>query len=207
MVTISSKLLSAETFENGKLKTSTEAINTFNCSNNMELYNRYACQWKIIDKNFCSQKYPNLLLLIFAITAVEQREHRNLIRKTWGNIRLYEDFKTVVLFPLGITDDLDMMNLIQNEQQKYGDIIQQEFFDTYKNLTIKNYGRVNRYDTKWPVSYKEYPMQYYPRHCSGSFYLLTGYLARLLFEQARFCTLFWHLSENAKSGNKLFWKQ
>ncbi|VDM12911.1 unnamed protein product [Wuchereria bancrofti] len=34
-------------------------------------------------------------------------------------------------------------------------------------------------------------MQYYPRHCSGSFYLLTGNLARLLFDQARFCTLFW----------------
>uniref|UniRef100_A0AAF5Q1N7 Hexosyltransferase n=1 Tax=Wuchereria bancrofti TaxID=6293 RepID=A0AAF5Q1N7_WUCBA len=186
MIKTSSNLLSSKT--NAKFKTSTEAINTFTCSNNLEFYNRYAYQWKIVDDKFCSQKYPNLLLLIFAITAVEQREHRNLIRKTWGNIRLYKNFKTAVLFPLGISDDLDMMNLIQKEQQKYGDIIQQQFFDTYKNLTYK------------PVSYKEYPMQYYPRHCSGSFYLLTGNLARLLFDQARFCTLFW-------SGNKLFWKQ
>ncbi|VDO37800.1 unnamed protein product [Onchocerca flexuosa] len=59
-----------------------------------------------------------------------------------------------------------MMTLIQKEQQKYDDIIQ-------------------------PIAYKEYPRKYFPRYCSGSFYLLTGDLAGPLFEQTRFCTLFW----------------
>ncbi|VBB26291.1 unnamed protein product [Acanthocheilonema viteae] len=170
---------SFETSKNAKFKTNAEAVNTFSCSDNVELYNRYAYKWKIIDRKFCTQNYPDLLLLIVAITAIEQREHRNVIRKTWGDVKLYKDFKTAVLFPLGSTDDLDMMNLIQKEQRKYGDIIQQEFLDTYKNLTLK------------PVSYKEYPKKYYPQYCSGSFYLLTGDLAGPLFEQARFCTLFW----------------
>ncbi|KAL3998118.1 Galactosyltransferase family protein [Acanthocheilonema viteae] len=110
----------------------------WSCSDNVELYNRYAYKWKIIDRKFCTQNYPDLLLLIVAITAIEQREHRNVIRKTWGDVKLYKDFKTAVLFPLGSTDDLDMMNLIQKEQRKYGDIIQQEFLDTYKNLTLKH---------------------------------------------------------------------
>uniref|UniRef100_A0A8R1TSR9 Hexosyltransferase n=1 Tax=Onchocerca volvulus TaxID=6282 RepID=A0A8R1TSR9_ONCVO len=253
---------SSATSKNAKLRTSTEAINTFRCSDNVELYKRNTHKWEIVDRNFCSQKYPDLLLLIVAITATEQREHRNLIRKTWGDVKLYKNFKTAVLFPLGRTSDLEMMTLIQKEQQKYGDIIQQDFLDTYKNLTLKfcistlsteiklntlmwlqflndfcpnvtyvlkidaditfNYfklveilqnrtqtnashsfvsksfscyiidrAKVNRYDSKWPISYMEYPRKYFPRYCSGSFYLLTGDLAGPLLEQARFCTLFW----------------
>lgn len=65
-----------------------KAYKIHNCF--QKLYNPYAYKWTMVDRNFCNETYPDLSLLIVAITAVQHTEHRRLIRKTWGDAVLYK---------------------------------------------------------------------------------------------------------------------
>jgi hypothetical protein len=45
--------------------------------------------------------------------------------------------KTVVVFAMGATQNASVQRSIELESQTYGDIIQEDFVDSYKNLTHK----------------------------------------------------------------------
>ncbi|ENN70802.1 hypothetical protein YQE_12467, partial [Dendroctonus ponderosae] len=80
----------------------------------------------------------NLLLLVLVSSAPENTEYRNAIRQSWG--RNNKEIK--LLFTLGKTDDIKQTSL-DNEDAKYGDIIQGNFIDSYKNLTYKSVMALN----------------------------------------------------------------
>ena len=62
---------------------------------------------------------------------------RSAIRQTWANIsELPRNVK--VVFILGQADNATQQFKIQEESNKYGDIVQESFVDTYQNLTIKS---------------------------------------------------------------------
>lgn len=86
----------------------------------------------------------NVLLLLFVKSSPENSEWRQAIRDTWGN----ESFawselgaSVKVLFALGVHRNVwqraAMQRALWQEDQVYGDLIQQDFLDTFHNLTTK----------------------------------------------------------------------
>ncbi|XP_073448989.1 beta-1,3-galactosyltransferase 2-like [Aquarana catesbeiana] len=86
------------------------------------------------EPNKCKTVSP-FLVLIIASSAVDT-EKRQAIRQSWGNESLRVGIPIVRLFMLGIDRTVDH-NVILQESEKYHDIVQKNFQDTYKNLTIK----------------------------------------------------------------------
>ncbi|XP_028913919.1 lactosylceramide 1,3-N-acetyl-beta-D-glucosaminyltransferase [Ornithorhynchus anatinus] len=97
----------------------------------------------------------DVLLLLFVKTSPENQNRRDAIRETWGNERyvrtqLNANIKT--LFALGRpANPLHRERLqrkLQAEDVEHNDIIQQDFADTFHNLTLKllmQFRWVNRY--------------------------------------------------------------
>ncbi|KAM9385414.1 lactosylceramide 1,3-N-acetyl-beta-D-glucosaminyltransferase A isoform 2-T6 [Pholidichthys leucotaenia] len=77
-----------------------------------------------------------ILLLLFVKSSPENAEQRQNIRETWGN----ESFARL-LFAVGVHSDAERRRAIQRalllEDHFYGDLIQQNFYDTFHNLTAK----------------------------------------------------------------------
>ncbi|XP_061653137.1 beta-1,3-galactosyltransferase 2 [Phyllopteryx taeniolatus] len=90
------------------------------------------------DKCRESQAAPFLVFII--TTEALQVEARDAIRQTWANETLIQDVGVVRLFLLGKHEGevgTHQQRMLQEESQKYNDIIQQDFLDSYKNLTLK----------------------------------------------------------------------
>ncbi|TNN81556.1 Beta-1,3-galactosyltransferase 2 [Liparis tanakae] len=90
------------------------------------------------DKCADSGHAPFLVLLI--ATEARQVEARNAIRQTWGNESVAPALGFIRLFLLGRNEGelgLLQQRMLEAESQRHHDIIQQDFLDTYKNLTIK----------------------------------------------------------------------
>ncbi|XP_072000734.1 beta-1,3-galactosyltransferase 2-like [Engystomops pustulosus] len=84
----------------------------------------------------CKNRKPFLVLMVFVKSHDE--ESRQTIRETWGNVSLY-DVDVVRIFLVGlpqVTPDKNQL-LLEEESRTFGDIIQQDFMDTYYNLTLK----------------------------------------------------------------------
>ncbi|XP_056426502.1 beta-1,3-galactosyltransferase 2-like [Hyla sarda] len=84
----------------------------------------------------CKNRTPFLVLMVL----VESQDimSRHTIRETWGNESLYDvDVVRVFLVgqPVHIPDQTQL--LLEEEKEVFGDIIQQDFMDTYYNLTLK----------------------------------------------------------------------
>ncbi|XP_004834979.1 lactosylceramide 1,3-N-acetyl-beta-D-glucosaminyltransferase [Heterocephalus glaber] len=84
-----------------------------------------------------------VLLLLFVKTAPENYDRRSAIRKTWGNekyVRSQLNANIKTLFALGAPNPLkgeELQRKLVWEDQMYGDIIQQDFVDSFYNLTLK----------------------------------------------------------------------
>uniref|UniRef100_A0A8C6T4X7 Hexosyltransferase n=1 Tax=Neogobius melanostomus TaxID=47308 RepID=A0A8C6T4X7_9GOBI len=65
-----------------------------------------------------------------------QFDARNAVRQTWGNESVVTGLSLVRLFLLG-TGNSFLQSRIEEESRTHGDIIQQDYQDTYNNLTIK----------------------------------------------------------------------
>jgi len=90
------------------------------------------------DKCADGRRAPFLVLLIS--TEARQVEARNAIRQTWGNESVAPALGFIRLFLLGRNEGelgLLQQRTLEAESQRHRDIIQQDFLDTYKNLTIK----------------------------------------------------------------------
>ncbi|XP_060600922.1 beta-1,3-galactosyltransferase 5-like [Ruditapes philippinarum] len=89
------------------------------------------------NKTMCSS-YKDLKVLIFILSAPNNFQRRNIIRKTWGNPRFYSSYGTVkVMFLLGRTNNINVQNNIKGEFDSNGDILQGNFIDSYYNLSHK----------------------------------------------------------------------
>ncbi|KAM9796656.1 beta-1,3-galactosyltransferase 2 [Syngnathus typhle] len=96
----------------------------------------------------CSDSTPFLVLLVAAEPG--QADARKAIRQTWGNDSVAMGLGFVRLFLLGVgeSSDASLQSSIEEESRLYRDIIQQEYRDTYYNLTIKTLMAMN-----WVATY------------------------------------------------------
>lgn len=88
-----------------------------------------------------NEVYENLFLLILVASHPENVRRRYFIRKTWGSQSLfYASSKTRTVFLLGrdLTSNHTTHNQVTQEFLYHNDILQEDFVDTYLNLTIKS---------------------------------------------------------------------
>ncbi|KAL0159870.1 hypothetical protein M9458_043595, partial [Cirrhinus mrigala] len=93
----------------------------------------------IIDQpKICEEQKPFLVVLVPVPPG--DTEARNGIRRTWGGEKVVGSKVVVVLFMLGLhsgNDEEIIQEQLHNESQQYKDLLQSNFLDSYKNLTIK----------------------------------------------------------------------
>ncbi|KAM9719540.1 beta-1,3-galactosyltransferase 2-like [Menidia menidia] len=88
----------------------------------------------------CARGQPAPFLVLLVTTEARQVEARNAIRQTWGNESVAPALRLVRLFLLGKKDgELGRLqqSVLEAESQRHRDIIQQDFLDSYNNLTAK----------------------------------------------------------------------
>ena len=95
---------------------------------------------KITDK-FGDESKPKSHIVVFCTSAMEAFDRRQTIRKTW--MSLTEDLPITVVFLMGVPGNssspaLQLRADLKAESLKYGDILQEDFVDTYNNLTVKS---------------------------------------------------------------------
>ncbi|XP_053977925.1 beta-1,3-galactosyltransferase 1-like isoform X2 [Hylaeus volcanicus] len=84
---------------------------------------------------------PPLYLLIVICSAVMNLKARAAIRNTWANRNNLDSIynSTVrIAFLLGESDNDTINSIIAEESHQFNDIIQEKFYDTYNNLTLKS---------------------------------------------------------------------
>ena len=93
----------------------------------------------ILNPNFKTcQEYSNtkrLDLLIYVHSSPGNMKRRILIRETWAQRSLFENIKLV--FMMGSSNNDKINKLLKLEFNTYQDIVQQDFIDSYRNLTYK----------------------------------------------------------------------
>ena len=79
---------------------------------------------------------PNqeVLLLAFVLVSPKRFENRQAIRLTWANKSLFPNLRTIFLVG-NSTEEVNQR--LKEENDIYGDIIQEDFLDSYYNLTLK----------------------------------------------------------------------
>lgn len=78
----------------------------------------------------------DIFLLVIVCSSVTNFASRQAIRETWSKAKTPE--RTEVLFLLGKSENDTLNNAVMEENTNYSDIIQENFLDTYNNLTIKS---------------------------------------------------------------------
>ncbi|XP_071481037.1 uncharacterized protein [Diadema antillarum] len=91
--------------------------------------------------NTCMKKEEpsDVFMLILVTSSPANHERRQLIRRTYGRNSSWPFDKrgeTKTLFILGVTDK-SIQEVIDDEAYRYGDIVQEDFTDSYHNLTRK----------------------------------------------------------------------
>ncbi|XP_029441634.1 beta-1,3-galactosyltransferase 2-like [Rhinatrema bivittatum] len=96
----------------------------------------YSYQFLLNEPDKCKETSPFLLLIIARVKNVVAR---NAIRETWGNESAIPGVSIARLFLVGMAPSFRglLQNFLQEESRMFGDIIQQDFLDTYHNLTLK----------------------------------------------------------------------
>lgn len=104
--------------------------------------NRYDHKYIILNTEKCLSNDGcgyNIRLLLIVKSAIGNIERRNAIRQTWGWEQRFPDVVIRCVFNLGLArNNPPLQQQVEKEQSQYGDIIQGNFTDAYKNNTIKS---------------------------------------------------------------------
>jgi hypothetical protein len=85
-------------------------------------------------------------LLSLVTSATYHFENRQAIRETWANKTLFPQTRTI--FIIGKSNNETINQLLMDEYKTFGDIVQEDYMDTYMNLTIKTVAAM-----KWASQY------------------------------------------------------
>ncbi|XP_034281373.1 UDP-GlcNAc:betaGal beta-1,3-N-acetylglucosaminyltransferase 9 [Pantherophis guttatus] len=89
----------------------------------------------------CMRSSERPFLLVAVKSLVEEFDHREIVRKTWGREGLVNGMQVQRVFLLGVPKNKTTLPtweiLIRQESQLYRDILLWDFLDTFFNLTLK----------------------------------------------------------------------
>jgi beta-1,3-galactosyltransferase 1 len=103
-----------------------------------------------------SSNERKILVLSFVVVGVEFFERRTLIRNTWANRSLYDEYDMQVFFMVGFSRDDKINQMVREEARIYKDILQENYIDSYRFMTAKIIGAL-----KWAST-----------HCLNTHFLL-----------------------------------
>lgn len=104
--------------------------------NHTHLANPHPFRYLLNAPSVCHKK--KIFLIIYIHTAPSHYKRRMVIRQTWGNPKFYQDVIVRLVFVMGMTvEKPEVQDALAFESEQYGDIVQENFMDTYKNLTYK----------------------------------------------------------------------
>ncbi|GAB1598033.1 beta-1,3-galactosyltransferase 5 [Argonauta hians] len=93
--------------------------------------------------NFSQIINPSLLcasdnfMIVYIHTAPNNFKRRMAIRNTWGDKKLLNNYKIRLVFVMGVVDSSRVMDMVKLESDRYNDIMQSVFRDSYRNLSFK----------------------------------------------------------------------
>ena len=97
--------------------------------------NPHYFKYTINPTHICKNK--TVFLLSYIHSAPAHHKRRTAIRDTWGNAKNFDDLRVRVVFLMGRPKDNTAQEALQMESDTYGDIVQEDFIDSYRNLTYK----------------------------------------------------------------------
>lgn len=118
----------------------------------------------------CKEIKPTLVYIIKS--APKNYYQRLTIRRTWGLENRFNDIIRTI-FVIGVTKDESQMNVLLEEINAFGDIVQVDFYDSYYNNTIKT-----MMGFKWAVKYCHDSMFY--MFVDDDFYVSTKNVLRFI---------------------------
>uniref|UniRef100_A0A3B4A2F0 Hexosyltransferase n=1 Tax=Periophthalmus magnuspinnatus TaxID=409849 RepID=A0A3B4A2F0_9GOBI len=130
----------------------------------------------INEQNKCSEGTLAPFLVLLIATEARQVEARNAIRQTWGNESVAPALGFIRLFLLGKNEGelgFVQQKMLESESRRHQDIIQQNFLDSYKNLTVKTMMGIN-----WVAKYC--PHAAYVMKTDSDMFVNTEYLIQKL---------------------------
>ncbi|KAK2716024.1 beta-1,3-galactosyltransferase 5-like isoform X2 [Artemia franciscana] len=74
-------------------------------------------------------------LAIAVSSSASHTARRNAIRETWGKIALKHNI--TIFFVVGLYNDTEIKNMLQEETRQHNDIVEGQFYDEYENLSQK----------------------------------------------------------------------
>lgn len=84
----------------------------------------------ILNHDMCNKTKPLLLMMVHS--APKNLQKRNVIRETWGRM----SSSVTTIFLVGWSQEYQAE--LEKEDIKYGDLIQGNFHDAYRNMTYKH---------------------------------------------------------------------
>ena len=107
----------------------------FKLSNTNPIINPHEFKYILNPGKTVCENSGRIDLLMLVTSAAYNFDHRRIIRNTWANHTLFPTTKAV--FIVGDAKNTTINRLLVEEFKLYGDIVQEDFIDTYTNLTIK----------------------------------------------------------------------
>jgi hypothetical protein len=86
-------------------------------------------------------------LIVIVCVAPANLKGRVTIRETWGSV-VKTNKEVKLIFMLGQTLNAQVQNQINNESSHFHDIVQEDFLDSYRNLSLKSAAML-----KWSYKY------------------------------------------------------
>ena len=113
---------------------------------------RYYFEFNTIfeNKSICHDD-PEIVLSVFSAPA--DFCNRAVLRQTWAKSLDYMGVKVRVVFLLGRQLDWLYQSQIEAEGEKYGDILQHDFIDSYRNLSLKRLASIEWQARRCPNTY------------------------------------------------------
>ncbi|XP_052082216.1 beta-1,3-galactosyltransferase 5-like [Mytilus californianus] len=120
-------------------KVSPQFESFYNHASDDELMDPFIHQhrYKLLLNNVVKCKGKHVFLLVFIHIAPVNFAKRSFIRSTFGSILSFHNKRIEHVFVLGKTKNATLQQEIEHESNKYMDIIQGNFIDSYRNLTYK----------------------------------------------------------------------
>ncbi|XP_045122375.1 beta-1,3-galactosyltransferase 1-like [Portunus trituberculatus] len=87
--------------------------------------------------NLCAGEEA-IWLLVMVSSAVPNFLRRRAIRDTWGSSGALSPSNAKLVFLLANPNDSELQRQVVEESRTYGDILQEDFVDSYMNLTLKS---------------------------------------------------------------------
>ncbi|XP_060090212.1 beta-1,3-galactosyltransferase 5-like [Heteronotia binoei] len=180
--------------------TSIESCKFCQTNNKNILFKRAGGHFLHLPNIDCGRNSPFLVILVTS-SPDSQSDTRMAIRDTWGKENIIANKHIVTLFLLGISLNNNNQIAVTAESQKYKDIIQKDFIDTYYNLTLKTMMGI-----EWVHKYC--PQSSFVMKTDSDVFVNPYYLTELLLKKnrtIRFFTGFLKLNEHPIRGTSSKW--